>query len=186
MNQDNSLKNKNTLRLKMRQVRRELNSLERSEAAQRVLYQLRISHYFQSAQTIGIYYPLKDELDVKEVVKYCWEVGKKVYLPVYKNNTITFYLYSSETKLKKTLKGIYEPDPINGFKAQSLDVLCVPSVAVDNQGFRLGYGAGAYDRFLAKDKAQVGCLVYLAYACNKVLSCYPEAHDIKADHIVLG
>lgn len=69
--------------------------------------------------------------------------------------TMVHYLLTDNTKLKLSSYGI--PEPIDGIEVPSrkIDVVFVPLLAYDNQGHRVGYGKGFYDRFLAECKPDV-------------------------------
>ena len=53
--------------------------------------------------------------------------------------------------------GIPEPDPLRSeqIAAQDLDVVLLPLLAFDKMGYRVGYGGGFYDRFLAECKPDI-------------------------------
>ncbi|MBI3140034.1 MAG: 5-formyltetrahydrofolate cyclo-ligase [Sphingobacteriales bacterium] len=55
----------------------------------------------------------------------------------------------AETIFEKNSLGIYEPQDTVITEPDSLDMAFVPLLAVDRQGYRVGYGKGYYDRFLA-------------------------------------
>ena len=63
-----------------------------------------------------------------------------------------FYKVSSFADLQQGSYGILEPqtnsDTLNGFGKNALCV--VPALSYDKKGYRLGFGKGYYDRFLAK------------------------------------
>ena len=63
----------------------------------------------------------------------------------------------------------------------SIDLVIVPALAVDRNNYRLGYGGGFYDRFLAGVNAKkIVCLskdLILESVC-------PEEHDIQMDIII--
>ncbi|MFL9845236.1 5-formyltetrahydrofolate cyclo-ligase [Flavobacterium rhizosphaerae] len=65
------------------------------------------------------------------------------------------YLLTDNTKLIKSAYGI--PEPIDGIEVPSgkIDVVFVPLLAFDDNGQRVGYGKGFYDRFLAECKPGV-------------------------------
>lgn len=66
---------------------------------------------------------------------------------------------------------------------QDVDVVVVPLVAFDDQGRRLGYGGGNYDRFLS----QVGTdtlVVGVAFNEQRVHFVYTEPHDLSLQHIL--
>ena len=78
--------------------------------------------------------------------------GKDKEIVVSKSNfedfSMTHYLLTDNTKLKKNNYNI--PEPVEGIEinASKLDVVFVPLLAFDTKGNRIGYGKGFYDRFL--------------------------------------
>ncbi len=67
------------------------------------------------------------------------------------------YVLSDETLFIKNQWGIPEPDPYQALEIspESVDVVVVPLLAFDKLGYRVGYGAGYYDRFLAECRPDV-------------------------------
>lgn len=72
----------------------------------------------------------------------------------FSNGKITNFSYDESTKLKVNKLGI--PEPINGTQiaAKNFDIVLVPLLAFDKNGFRVGYGKGFYDRLLATCKPE--------------------------------
>lgn len=61
--------------------------------------------------------------------------------------------------------GIAEPDPLISVEIQpsEIDLVLIPMLIFDVQGYRIGYGGGYYDRFLAecrKDVLKVGVSIF--------------------------
>lgn len=80
---------------------------------------------------------------------------------------------------------IPEPDPERcpAFQRDDLDFVVVPALAVDRHGFRLGYGAGYFDKLLAGRGARPYCVTALPAAC--VVEELPrEPHDVPVDLVV--
>ena len=59
-------------------------------------------------------------------------------------------------------------------------VMLVPLAAFDARGHRIGYGAGYYDRAIARlvDKGQPPRLIGIAFDCQEVALVPDEAHDV--------
>ncbi|MBI5372292.1 MAG: 5-formyltetrahydrofolate cyclo-ligase [Sphingobacteriales bacterium] len=55
----------------------------------------------------------------------------------------------TETLFEKNSFGVYEPQGTAITEPGNLDMVFVPLLALDQQGYRVGYGKGFYDRFLA-------------------------------------
>ena len=66
-------------------------------------------------------------------------------------------------------------------KAEKIDCILVPTVAISKSGIRLGYGKGYYDRFLSTTNA---VKISLTYSKQIIKSIPNDTHDIKMDWIV--
>jgi len=80
---------------------------------------------------------------------------------------------------------IPEPDPARCRRVElaQVDFALVPALAVDRAGYRLGYGAGYFDRLLAGRGARPFCVTALPAAA--VLANVPrEPHDIPVDRVL--
>jgi len=61
--------------------------------------------------------------------------------------------------------------------------LLMPPVGFDEQGYRLGYGAGYFDRTLAEMTPQP-LKIGVAFELSRLATIYPQPHDIPLDFIV--
>ena len=78
--------------------------------------------------------------------------------------------------------GMLEPNancPI--FPADQLQLIFVPGIAFDVNGYRLGYGMGFYDRFLPVCPNAV--TIGFAFQAQIVEDTYPQPWDIPVQHI---
>jgi 5-formyltetrahydrofolate cyclo-ligase len=84
--------------------------------------------------------------------------GKDKNVVISKSNfddiSMTHYLLTDNTKIKKNDYNI--PEPVDGIeiKSSQIDVVFIPLLAFDNSGNRIGYGKGFYDRFLKQCKPE--------------------------------
>lgn len=104
---------------------------------------LRKTDFYQKAKNILIFYPLKYEIDTLELLKE----DKNFYLPRVSGDDINVCPYTDELTVSSL--NIKEPCS-NPVSAQVLDLIIVPALMIDGKNYRLGYGGGFYDRFLAK------------------------------------
>lgn len=66
---------------------------------------------------------------------------------------------NEETEFVKNEYNIYEPESGNRIETIGIDMILVPLLAFDKKGYRVGYGKGFYDKYLAgcrKDCIKVG------------------------------
>ena len=90
-----------------------------------------------------LFYPTEFEIDLREL----FNDNKNFYLPKVNGDELLVCPYIND--LKKSYLGIYEPcsKPVS---AEILDLVIVPALMCDKNGYRLGYGGGFYDRFISK------------------------------------
>ena len=86
--------------------------------------------------------------------------------------------------------GIAEPDhaPHDRIDARNLDVIFMPLVAFDRHGFRLGSGAGFYDRSLRHLNRSRSWrrpkLIGVAYDHQLTTALIPSAWDVPMDAVL--
>ena len=112
-----------------------------------IVDRIRACEYYAACETLLAYYPVKGEIDLRPLLFFALSDGKKVALPVCSGKDLRFYLFSGS--LKAGQYGI--PVPRDARQADLAEnTLCiVPGYAFDKSRYRLGYGGGYYDRFLA-------------------------------------
>jgi len=114
---------------------------------------------------IHIFLPIlaKNEIDTWLIINYLWDKYPEieVVVPVsnFKTREMKSVLLNPQTLIEVNKWGIPEPtkDQVNykEIPANQIDMVLVPLLAVDNNGQRVGYGAGFYDRFLDTTKPTV-------------------------------
>ena len=131
---------KNELRIKAKNIRKNLPMKEISAQLAALIKQ---NELYKNAKNIMLFYPTQFEVDLRELLND----NKNFYLPKVDNEELLVSPYCEN--LKKSSYGIYEPcsNPVN---AEILDLVIVPALMCDKNGYRLGYGGGFYDRFISK------------------------------------
>lgn len=130
-----------------------------------------------------LYHPIQNEVSTEELMEYCFENKIKVILPkVLKDvKEIIPCKIESKNSLKLGEYNIMEPFEYEIVHKNEIDVIIVPGVAFSRKGYRLGYGAGYYDKFL---KDYIGLKVGVCYSLQIVENVFEEEHDVKLDYIV--
>ena len=140
------------LRSKFRAYRENLNEEKKHFMDEKILNKILILNAYKFADIIFTYVSKNIEVDTLKLMETSWEDGKKVAAPKCKPETraMDFYVINSFDDLEKGTFGLSEPIPSKCEKITdfSKGVCIVPGFCFDNQGFRLGYGYGYYDRFL--------------------------------------
>lgn len=138
----------------------------------------------KTAKTLLFYFPLPREISLLPVFHYARERGIPCAFPRCGEATgdMDFYFVSSLDELECGRYGIREPkasaEKVTDF---SEAVVFVPALAFDRAGYRLGYGGGYYDRFLAAhDILSVG-ITYESFLNDSLpRDQYDQAVDLTA------
>jgi 5-formyltetrahydrofolate cyclo-ligase len=106
-----------------------------------------------AARTVALFWPIdgRNEVDLTPVDGRLRAAGKRVAYPAVDPETrvMTFRFVDDPASLEEQGLGFREPDAAAP-EAATLDVIVVPALQIDGTGHRIGYGAGFYDRALAR------------------------------------
>ena len=131
---------------------------------------------------LGLCWPFKAEFDARHFAARLRRCGVQTALPVVHGTGqgLEFRLWSPGTAMERGVYGI--PFPRDSATVLP-DLLLVPPVGIDTQGFRLGYGGGYFDRTLAAQHPRPVC-VAVGFEISRIPSIQPQAHDIGMDALV--
>lgn len=95
------------------------------------------------------------EPDISHVFDLLWSKGVRIVVSKtdFKLKQMRHYVLKVETKLIENTKGIPEPMDAEEAPLDHLDLIFVPLLICDKEGYRIGYGGGYYDRLLLETKA---------------------------------
>ena len=150
--------NKPQLRREARALRQTLDAPTRAAAGRAAAGHITRLPGWHEIETLAIYLPRGGELDTSDISALAGREGKIVFI------------------------GIPEPGP--GAERRdpgALDLICLPLVAWNARGDRLGMGGGYYDRTLADCRSlKVG----LGYELQRCESLVPEPWDVRLDYVL--
>ncbi|ATH72889.1 5-formyltetrahydrofolate cyclo-ligase [Bacillus altitudinis] len=145
---------------------------------------LQLSEWKQ-AKTIALTMSRGKEIPTMPLIEKAWEEGKTVCIPTCfpKTKEMVFYEYTPETKMTSSYFGLMEPDPLEAtvVHKEAIDLIIVPGVCFDQCGYRIGFGGGYYDRYLADYH---GVTIALCLSLQQTRHIPAEAHDIPVSMIV--
>jgi 5-formyltetrahydrofolate cyclo-ligase len=138
---------------------------------------------------VSIYIPVHNEVPTKRIIQLIIGSKAECYLPVIdqdlNNKKMKFAEFNHETALVKNKFNISEPISRTFENVLQLELVVMPLVAFDNEGFRLGMGKGYYDFTFGSSEINRKPLFWgLSYDFQKTDSCYPEEHDLKMEAVI--
>jgi 5-formyltetrahydrofolate cyclo-ligase len=131
------------------------------------------------------FFPIRSEADVRPLMARLKARGARLCLPVVMDKeTIVFRDLVAGADLVDTGFGTRGPGP--GAEVLDPDLLLVPLSAFDAKGNRIGYGAGHYDRAIARlrEKGRHPRLIGIAFDCQEVAEVPDEAHDVRLEAVL--
>jgi 5-formyltetrahydrofolate cyclo-ligase len=138
-----------------------------------------------SAGVVAAYWPVKGEASPLALLGSLAARDIVTALPVIvaRDAPLAFRRWRPDEALVKVSFGLEEPAADAPVVVPEL--LFVPLLAFDRRGFRLGYGAGYYDRTLARLRASRRVTaVGLAFAVQEMPDIPHEDHDQKLDYVL--
>jgi 5-formyltetrahydrofolate cyclo-ligase len=144
------LQKKRDLRARMRAWRAGLDSQEMAAAAEALAaHGLAFLPPLPADAVVSGFAPMADELRIWPLLRRLARDGVRLALPVMqgKGQPLLFRAWSAGDAMDGGVWGIAEPKADK--PVLEPDVLLVPLLAFDRDGWRLGYGGGFYDRTLA-------------------------------------
>jgi 5-formyltetrahydrofolate cyclo-ligase len=178
---------KDSIRKKLLSLRKSKSSDEVKSKSQKIKEILFKTKEFNQSKTILFYVSKGNEVGTKNMIKESLELGKRVVVTITDVKNIKLIL--SELKNLEELEigtfGMLEPKKefFRPVKIEEIDLVIVPGVAFDEEGNRIGFGKGFYDRFLItlkKDVPNIG----LAYEFQLVEKIPVTDKDVKVSKII--
>ena len=176
------MESKQELRRRLRAASRLLTAEERERWSVRIVEQLEQHPRWQAARRVGLYRALPDEPELSPLMA---RSGKELYLPRVVSDTELVYLpYSPGMELERSRHfGLEEPE-LEGAQPiapEELELLIIPALAFDREGYRLGRGKGYYDRYLSRTGAyRIG----VSYGIERVDRLPREDWDLPMNELI--
>jgi len=144
--------------------------------------------YYAAARSVLATMAIGSEWSTRAFIERSRAAGKRVVLPRVTAPPRHLELHAVEDFERDLVPGVWdipEPDPARCPRVElaQVDFALVPALAIDRGGYRLGYGAGYFDRLLARRGKLPYCVTALPSAF--VVERLPrEAHDAAVDLVV--
>ncbi|WP_214761040.1 5-formyltetrahydrofolate cyclo-ligase [Exiguobacterium sp. s146] len=161
-------------------VHRRIRELgDRSDRDRVMIHTLTELKAWREADTVAVTLALDLEIDTLPLIRLAWQAGKSVFVPKVTNQGLTFHEIHSLEDLEPGVMNILEPT--TEATTRMIDVCIVPGRVFDRAGYRIGWGGGYYDRYLATYN---GTTIALAYDVQLLDEIPIEPHDIPVEFIV--
>lgn len=176
------------------EMRRELREIRGQQVAKdamslAICEKLSSLSAYQTAQVVMAYVHARSEVRTESLIRELLAEGKTVVIPYCDGDDLIPWRLTDWSELAIGAFGILEPRaelrnvPQRRIEPVEIDLICVPGLAFDRAGNRLGSGRGYYDRLLPllrDDAIKVG----LAYECQIVPQLPTEPHDVPMDLVI--
>ena len=177
---------KQRLREERLAAREALSEQERSVLDNRITQKLLATSEYAEATTVLTYVSVSSEVSTRMFIECALRDGKTVAVPrCLPGHCLEFVAITSLDQLIAAPFGLLEPPkelPALTEEQMDASICIVPALLVDTKGYRLGYGAGFYDRFLSTYPGKKICL---AYQQNLSQTMLPHtASDVAVDVVI--
>ncbi|MCT4594552.1 MAG: 5-formyltetrahydrofolate cyclo-ligase [Anaeromicrobium sp.] len=179
---------KKLIRKDLLEMRRNLTKSEVESKSHKIFTSLCNMDLFKNSKSIMIYMDFRNEVQTNEIINHMLKQDKRPIIPISIPSTKTLILSQLKNPKEDLTEGTYgvlEPreDSIRPFNPNNLDLILVPGVAFDPFGYRVGYGAGYYDRFLSSLKEKVST-IGLSFDLQIIEKVPIDEFDQKLDYIL--
>jgi 5-formyltetrahydrofolate cyclo-ligase len=131
----------------MRAVRNAIPKAARRAAAAAASRYAVALHRFSAGRRVALYLPIYSELDTREIIATARRRGVDIYVPVVMSRAGKMRFARLQGRMRVGRLGVREPAALRCcIDSRWLSLVLVPILAIDVAGYRLGMGAGYYDR----------------------------------------
>ena len=177
---------KQRLREERLAAREALSEQERSVLDDRITQKLLAISEYVEATTVLTYVSVSSEVSTRMFIESTLRDGKTVAVPrCLPGHCLEFVAITSLDQLIAAPFGLLEPPkelPALTEEQMNASICIVPALLVDTKGYRLGYGAGFYDRFLSTYPGKKICLAYQQSLSRTTLP--HTAFDVAVDVVI--
>lgn len=171
---------KSELRKLLLSRRNGLTAEYRSEAGKAVLKNTHFLERLTAADSVLCYVNIGSEMPTGGIIDYCLNNDIRIAVPKCEGGRILFRYINGTHDLEPGAFSV--PEPVNDCMAAQItpSTVCItPAVCYNENGYRIGYGKGYYDRFFSENKCIKIGLCYEAF----ITDFSPDENDVAVDMI---
>jgi 5-formyltetrahydrofolate cyclo-ligase len=174
------------VRRQMRAFRDAIPPEIRGEKSCEIAERLCASPWYEKADCIFAYAAIRSEVDLTPFCERAWADNKRLFFPKVDGKQMDFYRVTGWEQLEEGAFGVPEPELDVCPKATPEEaehaMLLVPGVAFSEEGYRIGYGGGFYDRYLERKNGIYP--VGICFGGQLTQDFVPEAHDRSVREVI--
>ncbi|MBO1306563.1 5-formyltetrahydrofolate cyclo-ligase [Enterococcus sp. 669A] len=142
------------------------------------------SDLWQAAKSVGVTIATDFEFPTAPLIQQALAEGKKVAVPKsLPKRQLVFYWINESTTFVASKFGVEEPVSEAVADPTELDLIIVPGLIFKNNGYRIGFGGGFYDRFLSSYSGKTASFVFSEQLME---SWQPEPFDLPVQQLFIG
>ncbi|MBS4199670.1 5-formyltetrahydrofolate cyclo-ligase [Bacillus sp. FJAT-49732] len=176
---------KTSIRKKYKEKLKSLDRITYEHQSYTIANKLFQTNEWKNAEMIGITVSHFPEVDTWQLIRRGWEEGKKIVIPKCypSDKKMEFRQITAFDQMVTVFFGLFEPIETKTMMAEKkeIDLLLVPGLVFNRQGYRIGFGGGYYDRFLTEFN---GNTISLCFSMQISENIPIENHDIPVNKII--
>ena len=168
------------------QKRNSLGLSEISNLSKIILKNADLELSLSAIKTLGSYFSSNNEVDLEALTDMRLKKNLLTTFPrVEPNHSMSLIAPKNIKNLTRNKYNIFEPSDGDEIYPIDHEIIIIPTVAVDKNGYRLGYGGGYYDRFLESvtQRSNRPLLIGLIYDFQFIDDSFNELYDVKLDMV---
>src|SRR5699024_2124432 len=173
------------LRTKLRSRRKSISRINFNKWSKQIRQKLRKQEEFRAAAVFHCYVSINErrEVDTHPLIKEVLAEGQRVVVPRtnFNEQKLSHFSLQSFDHLQLSKWCGLEPTGGKQISEKELELVIVPMVGADEDGYRIGYGGGFYDRFLSETHCPS---IGLCFEQNVVPELPVEPFDIPLNKII--
>lgn len=177
---------KKTLRKEMLRKRSQIPKETREEYSKEIAESLYKTDYYKNAETIMAFISFGSEINTRYIIEQAIKEGKIVVIPVMVPETrelkVSRILDFSELEIGHYNILTPKEEYLRFLDPSTIDIILTPGLIFAKDGYRIGYGGGYYDRFLA-DKDHVPKIA-IGFDMQVTDEIPTDEYDIPVDYIL--
>lgn len=137
------------------------NPKKKQQKEEMILHLFFASRLWKEASTIGLIRSTEIEFNTQPIIERALQEGKTVAVPKsLSGGQLAFYAVDDRTAYRTSDFGVEEPVSNEYLSKEEINLLVVPGLIFSHKGYRIGYGGGYYDRYLADFEGKTCSLVF--------------------------